>query len=223
MSKVRNVPPQGFIATEADLATGVRALRRKCATMRLVHDVAGDPPLRRQTGGFEGLARIVVAQQLSVASAAAIWRRTREAATPFGAEGLLALDDAALRAAGLSAPKMRTLRALSRAVVEDGLDLDALALAPEEELRAALTRVTGIGPWTCDIYLMFCVGQQDAFAPGDLALQAAAGLALGQETRPTAKELAAMAERWRPWRGVAARLLWAYYKVVKERGETVPV
>ena len=211
-----------IIATEADIRAGVKALRRKCATMRHVHDTAGDPPLRRRPAGFEGLARVVVGQQLSIASAAAIWQRTAAACEPFEPVALLRLTDERLAGAGLSRPKIRTLRAIATACA-DGLDLAALEGASEEEVHAALTGVVGIGPWTADIYIMFCLGRADGWAPGDLALQIAAQRALGLADRPGKDDMVTLAERWRPWRGVAARLLWAYYAAVKARSTTAPV
>lgn len=212
-----------LIETEDDLKLGIRALRRKCALARLMHDVAGVPPLRRRQAGFEGLARIVVGQQLSVASAAAIWGRTAAAVTPFEAGPLMATPDEALRAAGLSAGKVRTLRAIASAELEGRLDLMNLIQKSDEEVHEALTSVTGIGPWTADIYIMFCLGRADGFAPGDLALQVALQMAAGLDSRPSARDLAEYAERWRPWRSVAAILLWAYYKVRKDAGATIPV
>jgi DNA-3-methyladenine glycosylase II len=221
MAARRSRPPR-LIETEADLQDGIRALRRKCAIARLMHDAAGVPPLRRRPAGLEGLARIVVGQQLSVASAGAIWARTAALVDPFEAPRLLSTPDEALRAAGLSAGKVRTLRAIADAI-EGGLDLEGMSHLPEEDVHAALTAVTGIGPWTADIFIMFCLGRADGFAAGDLALQVALQMAADLETRPTAKELALFAERWRPWRSVAAHLLWAYYKVRKSTGEAVPV
>jgi DNA-3-methyladenine glycosylase II len=201
---------------------GVRALRRKCAIMRQVHDTAGHPPLRRRPAGFEGLARIIVGQQVSVASATAIWTRTAETCSPFEPAVLLALTDLQLAGAGLSRPKIRTLRAIAEAC-SNGLDLTGLEGASEEEVHAALTEVVGIGPWTADVYIMFCLGRADGWAPGDLALQIAAQRAMGLDERPSADALKEIGERWRPWRGVAARLLWAYYAVLKQKGSAVPV
>jgi DNA-3-methyladenine glycosylase II len=134
------------------------------------------------------------------------------AVQPMTPEAFLAVGDDALRAAGLSKGKVKTLRAVGAAVAA-GLDLDYLADAPEAEVHEVLTALPGIGPWTADIYLLFCLGRADAFAAGDLALQIAARAALGLEARPSRDELYAIAERWRPWRGVAAHMLWAYYKV----------
>jgi DNA-3-methyladenine glycosylase II len=211
------------IDSEADIQAGIRALRRTCAIVRTMHDATGAPPLRRRPGGLEGLARIVVGQQVSVASAAAIWGRTAQAIMPFEADQLLATPDSAMRAAGLSSGKVRTLRAVARAIVEGGLDLQGLPNADDEEVHRQLTAISGIGPWTADVYIMFCIGRADSFAPGDLALQIALQMAAGLDERPTAKELAVFAERWRPWRAVGAHLLWAYYKVRKESGSAVPV
>jgi DNA-3-methyladenine glycosylase II len=223
MGELRSGRHSGFIESENDIRLGVKALRRKCPYLRRAHDLAGDPPLRRRAAGFEGLARIIVGQQLSVSSAEAIWGRTVALAQPFGAAALLALDDAALRSAGLSRGKILTLRAAAEAVAAGRLDFGRLALAPSEELRAALIAVRGIGPWTADIFDMFCLGRRDAFAPGDLALQVAAQMAMRLDARPGAEALAEISERWRPWRGVAARLLWTYYKVAKEAKAAVPV
>jgi DNA-3-methyladenine glycosylase II len=222
MTKLRGPRGSGFIESEVDIAAGVKALRRACPIMRRIHDIAGDPPLRRRPAGFEGLARIIVAQQLSTASAGAIWSRLERGVVPLTPAALLAHGDDALRGFGLSTPKIRTLRALAGAVAQEGLDIDRLTGLPEEEVHAALCAVKGIGPWTADIYVMFCIGRADAFAPGDLALQVAAGHAAGLEARPGAAELLALAERWRPWRGVAARLLWAYYPHMK-RGLGAPL
>jgi DNA-3-methyladenine glycosylase II len=224
MANTKSRPPARprLIAAEADLRDGVRALRRKCAIMRRVHDLAGDPPLRLRPAGFEGLARIIVGQQVSVASATAIWGRTVEACRPFDPAVLLALQDKHLAGAGLSRPKIRTLRAIALAC-RDGLDLTRLDHASDEEVHAALTEVSGIGPWTADVYILFCLGRADGWAPGDLALQVAAQHALELGERPDKVAMLELGERWRPWRGVAARLLWAYYAALKAKRTALPV
>lgn len=215
---VPNVPKHGLpqkpkrlrvrvIETAADIRAGAGALRKLCPVMRRVHDLVGDPPLRRNASGFVGLAQVVVSQQLSTASAGAIWKRTALVVDPFDAPTLLAQDIGSLRAAGLSQGKVKTLRAAADAVVSGALVFEA----GDEDLREMLLAISGVGPWTADIYILFCVGRADGFASGDLALQVAVQRAFGLETRPTALEIEEIAERWRPWRGVAARLLWSFY------------
>jgi DNA-3-methyladenine glycosylase II len=197
------------IETAADIRAGTVALRKLCPVMKRVHDAVGDPPLRPRSSGFVGLAQVVVSQQLSMASAGAIWKRTALVVDPFDAKTLLAQDIGMLRGAGLSQGKVRTLRAAAEAIVAGALDLETPR--PHEELRGALLAISGIGPWTADIYTLFCLGHADGFASGDLALQVAAQRAFGLDGRPNARELEEIAERWRPWRGVAARLLWSFY------------
>lgn len=204
------------IETEQDVLHGARALARKCPVMRKIFKATGTPPLRRREPGYEGLVRIIVGQQLSVASANAIWARCEAAIAPMSAENVAEMSDDALKACGLSRPKIRTLRSLSSAILDEGLDLDAAATAPADTFREALLSVTGIGPWTADVFELFCLGRPDAFAPGDLAVQVAAQHAYALDNRPSADELLELAEAWRPWRGVAARLLWAYYAVLKQ-------
>ena len=212
-----------FIEDMGDIRTGVRFLRRKCPIMQAVHDVTGDPPLRRSAGGFPGLARIVVAQQLSIASAAAIWQRTYALITPFEARRFRRLGDRRLCGAGLSRPKIRTLRAVAAAVDRGELDLDGLETLDDAAVHEVLTAVSGIGPWTADIYLMFCIGRADSWAPGDLALQIALQQAMSLEARPSAEEMSELAEVWRPWRAVAARLLWSYYAAVRRPKSGLPL
>lgn len=205
------------IDTTDDIAEGLAALARLDPRLAPMIALAGEVPLRRGEGGFQGLARIIVGQQLSVASAAAIWGRVAERWPLLTPEAVLAADDATLQACGLSRPKQRTLRATAEAAAKGALDWAALAEAPENEVREAITAVKGLGPWTADIYLLFHLGHADAFAPGDLALQEAARIGLTLDTRPDAKRLATIAETWSPWRGVAARMLWAYYAKAKTR------
>jgi DNA-3-methyladenine glycosylase II len=206
-----------LIETEDDLAAGLSELIRLDPVMARLVELGVRPPLRRREPGFAGLAAIVVGQQVSVASARAIWGRLNDRLPDLNAVSFAAASDETLKSAGLSAPKLRTLRAAAAAVLEGALDFDALGGLPAEEAHARLTPIKGVGPWTADIYLLFCLGHADAFPSGDLALQEAARLADGLDTRPDAKALLARAETWRPWRGVAAKLLWAYYAVAKSR------
>ena len=184
--------------------------------------LTGHPPMRRRDGGFPGLARIICGQQLSVASAAAIWGRFEAKFAPLDHHAILKARTPQLQRVGLSMPKIRTFRHIARAVRDEHLNIDALAHMPAEEAHAQLVQVKGIGPWTADIYLMFCVGHADAFASGDLALQEAARIMLNKRKRPDAKQLEKVARVWKPYRSVAARLLWAYYAAVKKR-DGVPV
>lgn len=213
----RQPSPGGTIESPADIAEGCRALRETCRYMRRLHDHVGDPPLRRHAAGFPGLARIVVGQQLSIASAEAIWRRLEAGVTPFAPQRLAGMSEDELRALGLSRPKIRTLKAIAAAAVDGALPFDHLRHASPEDLTRTLTGVSGIGPWSADIYALFCLGHRDAFAPGDLALQEAWRMARELDARPTADELRTAAEAWRPWRGVAARLMWAWYAVARRR------
>ncbi|HRJ69587.1 MAG TPA: DNA-3-methyladenine glycosylase [Beijerinckiaceae bacterium] len=206
-----------IIAHQDDIAEGMDALIRRDHRLRPVAEMAGLPPLRRSEGGFSGLCGIIVAQQLSVASADAIWGRVRTRLSPLTPRTVLQAEEPDFRACGLSKPKIRTLRAIAEAVDSGLLEIETLHELPADAAHANLTQVKGIGPWTADIYLMFCLGHADAFAAGDLALQEAVRLAFGLENRPSASELAETAEIWRPWRAVAARLLWAYYRVAKGR------
>lgn len=211
-----------FLDSQADLDAGLSELAaRDTVLARIVAD-GPRPAIRRRRAGFAGLASIVVGQQVSTASAAAIWARLEAAFDPLTPGAILAASDAALKAPGLSAPKIRTLRAIARAIDDRSLPLETLGQMKADDAHARLVAVAGIGPWTADVYLLFCLGHADAFAAGDLALQEAARLAYGFEARPGAKALAAFAERWRPWRGVAATVLWAHYRIVKKRDGVIP-
>jgi DNA-3-methyladenine glycosylase II len=206
-----------IITTTADLEEGMAALCARDPRWLPVIARTGIPPLRRREGGFPGLAAIIVSQQLSVASARAVWARVETVLSPLTPERILAADDEAMRLSGLSRPKQKAMRAVAAAVVEGRLRFDRLEAATAEEVHRHLTAVPGIGPWTADIYLLFCLGHRDGFAPGDLAIQEAARVAFGLPARPVAAALEVLAEPWRPWRGVAARLLWADYAVLKSR------
>src|SRR5882724_2851768 len=205
------------IDTDADLDAGIAALVALDPRFAPVVARAGRPPLRRREGGFAGLAQIIVSQQVSVASAAAIHGRLVGIADPFDHTAVLRARKDRLLRVGLSNAKIKTLKAIAKAIDEGKIDLNALADMPADAAHATLVALHGIGPWTADIYLLACVGHADAWPAGDLALQEAAKLAFGLTTRPTAKEMGPLAEGWRPYRAVAARLLWSYYRAVKNR------
>jgi DNA-3-methyladenine glycosylase II len=210
------------IDTEADIAAGLETLIAVDPRLAQVAAVAGPLPLRRRPGGFAGIAGIVVSQQLSTASAGAIWGRLAAAYDPFTPQQLMKARADRLARLGLSRPKIRALKEIARAIAQGVLDCEALPNMPADAAHEALCAIHGIGPWTADIYLLFCLGHPDAWPAGDLALQEAARLAFGLATRPNAKQTNALAELWRPWRGVAARLLWAYYRATKHR-DVIPV
>ena len=183
----------------------------------------GRPPLRRRAHGYAGLAAIIVSQQLSTASAGAIWGRLHAAFDPFEPAAILRARPARLARLGLSGAKIRALKAIARAIDKGEIDLAKLMDVPADEAHAALTALHGVGPWTADIYLLACLGHADAWPAGDLALQEAARLAFGLKARPTTKEMAPLGDQWRPWRSIAARVLWSYYRVMKGReGAPVP-
>ena len=205
-----------IIDTEDDLAEGVAHLVAVEPRFARAVEAAGMPPLRRRPQGFAPLLRIIVGQQVSVAAADGIWRRVVAAGVETPGQ-VLAMSDEDLRALGLSRPKVRYARAIAGAITDGSLDLDACAHGSVQDAMAMLTAVTGIGTWTAEIYLMFCVGRADILADKDLALQEGARLLFDLPARPDPKALSAMAQAWSPWRGVAARVLWSYYHVVKGR------
>jgi DNA-3-methyladenine glycosylase II len=203
----------GRIITTLDcVAEGAEWLAR--AEPRFAHalTLVGPLPLRRQPDGFAALLDAIVGQQVSVASADAIWRRM-EAAGLTDRATLAAASDEACRAVGLSRQKAR----YGRALAESAIDFDALRGLPDAQVVEVLTEVPGIGMWTAEIYAMFALGRADVFAPGDLALQEAARVLFDLPDRPKERAMRLMAEAWSPWRSVAATLLWAYYRVAKSR------
>lgn len=204
------------IRNPADLAEGAAYLAARDARMAQALAVVGELPLRLRVPDFQAMLDILVSQQLSVAAADTIWARLVAAGLVEPARILASTDDA-MRACGLSRAKIRYARALAQAVVDGQLDFAALPILDAAEVTKRLTAITGIGQWSADIFLIFCLGDADGFAAGDLALQESARLLYGLDTRPSAKALAVMAEGWRPWRGVAARILWAYYRHAKSR------
>jgi DNA-3-methyladenine glycosylase II len=210
------------IRTLDHIAEGLDALCTADGRLQRVRAVAGEVPLRLSAPGFASLASIVVAQQVSKASADAIFGRLARLVDPLSAEALLAAPEAVFREAGLSRPKERTLLAVAHAVAEDGLDLDGLCRFDPAQAMQRLVAIPGIGPWTAEVYLLFAAGHPDIFPARDVALQSAVGHALGIEPRPGEKALAGIAESWAPWRGVAARLFWAYYRETRGR-DVVPL
>jgi DNA-3-methyladenine glycosylase II len=207
-----------IIRNDDDVRLGLEQLLLLDPRLVSVAADAGPLPLRLREPGFEGLAHIIVSQMVSRASAEAIWRRMRPGDVLLTAEVYAALHPDAWREFGLSRAKAETLARIAEAAASGTLDLSALSGLPPAEAMAALTALKGVGPWTAEVYLMFCGGHADVFPSGDVALQNAVAAAFGLTERPSAKKLAADAQAWSPFRSVAARLFWAYYAAKLGRG-----
>lgn len=211
-----------LIRTETDIAAGLAELLRVDPSFLTVVERAGPIPLRQSTSDYTGLAGIIVAQMISKAAADSIWRRIEAISGEVSAEAVLAMSAETLRGAGLSNAKETTLRRIAEAVATGGLDLAGLGDMPPSEAMQTLTAIKGVGPWTAEVYLLFCAGHSDIFPVGDVALQNAAAHAFKLDSRPTGKSFSQLAERWSPWRSLAARALWAYYSTEMRR-EATPV
>jgi DNA-3-methyladenine glycosylase II len=203
--------------TQADLEDAIHALLRLDPRLKPVFELTGMPALRRREPGFMGLAHIVTGQQLSTASAGAIWARLTAAFDPFEPERLRKARADRLGRLGLSAAKIKTLKNIARELAAERLNFDVLANEDADVAHNTLTALHGIGPWTADVYLLFCLGHGDAWPAGDIAIQEGVKVGLGLKTRPTPKEMAPLGEPWRPLRGAAAHLWWSYYRVLKKR------
>jgi DNA-3-methyladenine glycosylase II len=201
-----------IIESPACVAEGAAWLAAQDTRFARALEQTGTLPLRRRPDGFAQLLSAIVSQQVSVASANAIWKRMQDARLT-GPRKISQASDEEMRAVGLSRQKIRYARALSDAKI----DFAALRDVSNSEVLATLTQVSGIGAWTAEIYAMFSLGRADVFAPGDLALQEAARILFDLPERPKEKAFRQMAQSWSPWQSVAARLLWAYYRVAKDR------
>jgi DNA-3-methyladenine glycosylase II len=203
--------------SQSDLEAAIHALLKLDPRLQPVFAAAGMPALRRREPGFMGLAHIVCGQQLSTASAAAIWSRLSAAFNSFDHDAIRRARADRLGRLGLSAAKIKTLKSLAREIASERVNLDVLANEDADAAHHTLISLHGIGPWTADVYLLFCLGHGDAWPAGDLAVQEAVKIGLGLKTRPTAKQMIPLAEPWRPMRGAAAHLWWSYYRALKKR------
>lgn len=185
--------------------------------LRPIADFAGPFEVRKTEPGFAGMARVICGQQLSVASARAIWARFETLPGALEPRSYLRLSEADVRTAGFSAGKYHTVRAVAEAMAAGEVDLEAAAAMTAADAVTHLTRIKGIGTWTAEIYLMFCAGHPDIFPAGDLALQKAVAHALGLGARPGIKELIAIAAAWAPHRHAAALLFWRYYAAIRQK------
>ncbi len=205
------------LKSQFDLDDAIHTLVKRDPRLKPILERTGMPALRQRQPGYEGLAAIVCGQQLSTASAAAIWGRLTTAFDPFHHDAIGKARADRLGRLGLSAAKITTLKLLAREITAGRLNLDVLAEEDADAAHATLVRHHGIGPWTADVYLLFCLGHGDAWPAGDIAIQEAIKVGLGLTARPTPKKMIPLGEPWRPLRGAAAHLWWAYYKVMKKR------
>ncbi len=206
-----------------DVNKGLEALLLLDPSLRPIAEHAGPLPLRLRAPGFHGLAEIIVSQQVSKTSAAAMFGRLEKLVSPLSAENIRRLGAPPMIEAGLSRAKQSTLTLVAKAIEHDGLDLEALCQIPALEAQENLTSIKGIGPWTAEVFLLFCAGHADIFPAGDVALQHAVGEALGLPSRPKDNEVRKIAEIWSPYRGIAARLFWSYYAYLKQGRDVIPV
>lgn len=200
------------IVTEETLPQGLDQLSRLDPDLGAVYREFGAPPLRAEPPGYKALLRIIVGQQVSVASASAIWSRLLAASADergdVAPEVFLAHDDAALKAIGLSRQKMAYGRSIAEDLASGRIDLEGLAETDDEAAIAELCKLKGIGRWSAEVYLLFSLGRPDVFPADDLGLMVGVQKLKGLAERPDAKTLRRLVEPWRPWRAVAARLIW---------------
>jgi DNA-3-methyladenine glycosylase II len=223
LSALHHAPADGpFPPSDEDIAKARERLAALCPVLRAAHAATPRFSWRMRPGGFAGLTRMIVEQQVSVAAAAAIWRRVEMGLGEVTPAAILARDDEALQSLGLSRPKVRYVRGLAQAVAGGALDFDRLPALSDAEATAALTALKGVGAWTAETFLMFCEGRRDMFPAADIALQEAHRAASGATLRLSSPALAERALAWRPHRSTAAQLLWAYYGVLRGRLAAAP-
>ncbi len=191
--------------------TGVEELMKRDEGFASIVAAFGPPPLWEREEGFHTLIHIILEQQVSLASAKAAYTKLRQAVNPLAPEGFLSLTDEELKQTGFSRQKTRYGRALACAVIDGSLDLSGLGRLEDREIKAQLMTVKGIGPWTADIYLLMALGRADIWPKGDLALEIAFQRLKGLQKKPAWQEMKTASTAWKPWRAVAARLLWHFY------------
>ncbi len=197
--------------TRADYDRAVATLSDRDPALGRVVAAHGPPPRWKRPQGFATLVLLILEQQVSLASAKATFARLETHAGGIEPGAILALGEERLKEAGLSRQKARYVHGLAEAVAAGALDLRKLARADDDAVRSALIPIKGIGDWTVDIYLLTALQRPDVWPARDLALQVAAQGLKALDTRPGEAELKALGEAWRPWRSVAARILWHYY------------
>jgi DNA-3-methyladenine glycosylase II len=197
--------------TKESFALGLKQLANLDRDLAQILEQLGHPPMWKREAGFPGLIRIILEQQVSLASARAVFERLRQSVVPLTPENFLTLEQTQLKAIGFSRQKSQYGRILATAIATGEIDLTQLATQDETTIRTKLKQLKGIGDWTVDIYLLLALQRPDVFPKGDLALAIATQKLKGLIVRPTPTELEAIADNWRPWRAVAARILWHYY------------
>jgi DNA-3-methyladenine glycosylase II len=209
------------LLTPASFNYALTVLANLDSDLARVLETLGPPPMWYREAGFPTLVKIILEQQVSLAAAKAVFNRLSEMVKPLTPESFLTFDDSQLRLVGFSRQKSLYCRGLAEAIVRGDLDLSQLTTMDDNAVRSQLKRIKGIGDWTVDIYLLMALQHRDAFPRGDLGLVIAAQQVKGLATRPTPVQLAAIAENWRPWRAVAARILWHYYLNTQGKGVTL--
>ena len=212
-----------IINTPEDILEGLKRLQELDPKLIPIITEVKNVPLRRDQGGFQGLARIIIGQHVSTASASAIHARFVEHINPVTPENFLKTPGETLITIGLTRAKQSTIETVAKAISENNLDLDTINNLSANEAVAKLTSLKGIGPWTAEVYLLFCAGHPDIFAAGDLAIREAVRHAFEMAERPPEKDLRMIATKWAPYRGIASRLFWAYYAKLKGRGKGLPL
>ena len=197
--------------TTESLLSAIEELAARDADLARVYARLGAPPLWEREPGFATLIHMILEQQVSLASAKAAFDKLLSVAKVLTPETFLALDDAQLRSMGFSRQKMRYGRFLAQALLDGSLDLEGVAALPDEEARAELCKLKGIGPWTADVYLLMVLRRVNVWPIGDRALVVAAREVKGLAADPSPAEMETLGEAWRPYRAVAARLLWHHY------------
>jgi DNA-3-methyladenine glycosylase II len=198
------------------LRKAVKSLAKQCTIIEAAHERVGVPEWRTRQGDYAGLARIIAYQQLSTKAAGTIWGRVEVLLGKVTPKAVLEADIDALRACGMSRPKIAHIRSIAEAVTSGSLNLRRVSKASDEDAQAELVAVKGIGPWTADVYLMFCLGRWDVFPHADIGLSEAYRMITGERKRHPPKKFLKTGEKWRPYRGVAAHMLWSYINAVRE-------
>lgn len=210
-------PPSPRLDSPAAIDAHLDLLVGRHPRLQAVRARCGSIAPRISAPGFASLAKIVCGQLLSVASANAIWARFAALPGATEPEGYLRLDQTSIRAAGFSASKYQTVRVIAEALANGTLDLHGLDTQPAEAAVQYLTAHKGIGPWTAEVYLMFCAGHPDVFPAGDMALRRGVQWGLGLDDLPSIKQVVSTAADWSPYRSAAALMFWRYYAVIRDK------